>query len=179
MIGKLKYIQAYDKVVYYSVTLFDEEDNLISTNGSMFEDFIKKHEVQNYQELDYVLNWIRYIGDNKGALPHYFRFENRASGLPPKAKTAVNENVSFVDVERPDLPNFSLRLYCLRLNEHVVILFNGDIKTTEKAQDCPNVGGHFKLANKLSECIDKAIVQRDIDLLEYDIAYDDNLELTI
>ncbi len=41
------------------------------------------------------------------------------------------------------------------------------------------MGGHFKLANKLSECIDKAIVQRDIDLLEDDIAYDGNLELTI
>ena len=174
MIGKLKFIQAYDKVVYYSITLFDDDSNLISINGSMFEDFIKRHEVQNIKELDYVLNWIKHIGNKKGALAHYFRFENRASGLPPKVKTALKEKVNFINVGKQDC---SLRLYCLRLSDYVVILFDGDLKTANKAQDCPNVRGYFNLANKLAESIDKAIIERDIDLLENDIAYDENLEI--
>jgi hypothetical protein len=99
MIVKLKYIEAYEKVTYYSVALYDEDEHLISGYGSIFEDFIKGHERKNYSELDYILNWIKHIGNVKGALPHYFRFENRASGLPPKDKVANKENVSFVDVE--------------------------------------------------------------------------------
>jgi hypothetical protein len=60
-----------------------------------------------------------------------------------------------------------------------VILFGGGIKTADKAQDCPNVGSHFKLANKLAEAIDEAIKQGDIDLLDDDLAYDDDLEMMI
>lgn len=176
MIVKLKYIQAYEKVIYYSVTLYDENEHQISDYGSTFEDFIKEHEHKNYSELDYVLNWIKHIGNVKGALPHYFRFENRASGLPPKEKVASKENVSFVDVENQ---NHTLRLYCLPLNKQVVILFSGGIKTTEKAQDCPNVGSHFRLANKLAKAIDEALKQGDIDLLDDDIAFEDDLEMTI
>jgi hypothetical protein len=176
MIVKLKYIEAYEKVTYYSVALYDEDEHLISGYGSIFEDFIKGHERKNYSELDYILNWIKHIGNVKGALPHYFRFENRASGLPPKDKVANKENVSFVDVENQ---NHVLRLYCLPLNKQVVILFGGGIKTADKAQDCPNVGSHFKLANKLAEAIDEAIKQGDIDLLDDDLAYDDDLEMMI
>ena len=36
-----------------------------------------------------------------------------------------------------------LRLYCHWVNERIVILFNGGIKTTKLAQDCSNVSRHF------------------------------------
>lgn len=41
-------------------------------------------------------------------------------------------------------------------------LFNGDIKTSQYAQDCPNVKKHFKLANQLTKAIDKAFADKDI-----------------
>jgi hypothetical protein len=53
-------------------------------------------------------------------------------------------------------------LYCLRANEHVVFLFNGDIKTQKYPQECPNVKEHFKLANQLTKVIDKAFIEKDI-----------------
>ena len=56
----------------------------------------------------------------------------------------------------------NLRLYCLRANESIVFLFNGDIKTEKKAQKCPNVKTHFKLANQLTKAIDKAFAESDI-----------------
>jgi len=34
-----------------------------------------------------------------------------------------------------------------------VIVFNGGVKTAQKAQDCPNVKEHFQHANLLSEKI--------------------------
>ena len=56
----------------------------------------------------------------------------------------------------------NLRLYCLRANSNVVFLFSGDIKTTQKAQDCPNVRKHFNLANTLTKAIDNAFIENDI-----------------
>jgi len=56
----------------------------------------------------------------------------------------------------------NIRLYCLRANENVVFLFNGSIKTTKKAQDCPNVKNHFTLANQLTKAINTAFAEKSI-----------------
>ena len=40
----------------------------------------------------------------------------------------------------------TLRLYCVKISESVVILCNGGIKTTNKATDCTNVSSNFRLA---------------------------------
>ena len=50
----------------------------------------------------------------------------------------------------------------MRVSDNVVFLFNGDIKTANKAQDCDNVRPHFRQANKLSALIDKAFFDREI-----------------
>lgn len=50
----------------------------------------------------------------------------------------------------------------MRANEHVVFLFNGDIKTVAKAQNCPNVNSRFKMANKLTKILTDAFVEGDI-----------------
>ena len=72
-----------------------------------------------------------------------------------------------------------LQLYCIRINEHVVILLNGGIKSTKKAQDCPNVSASFELANKLAKAIEKSLHKNDIEWSdeELDIFYDENLEI--
>lgn len=62
----------------------------------------------------------------------------------------------------------NIRLYCLRANEKVVFLFNGDIKTTHYPQDCPNVKSHFKRANQLTKAIDTAFREKEIQWIEND-----------
>jgi hypothetical protein len=68
-----------------------------------------------------------YIGYEKGALAQFFRHEGKAQGLPP-SKTYQIEAISISYFE------FPLRLYCLRLSNQLVILFNGGEKTSTKAQ---------------------------------------------
>jgi len=148
----IKPIGRYDKVSYYSVVV--DNDTV-----SLFEKFIAAHETTNKEKLYHIVKWIAVIGNKYGAQPHLFRPEGETadtSALPP----AENRNPSYIENGKKK-PN-SLRLYCLRANEHVVFLFNGNLKTAQKAQDCPNVQKHFKLANQITKAIDEAFKQKDI-----------------
>lgn len=149
----IKPIAQYRKVCYYSVCIDGDE-------VSLFEYFISKHQVNNKTKLDHILNWLKVIGINYGAQTHHFRPEGEiadASALPPKG---MDRKPQYTEYGKKKANN--LRLYCLRANESIVFLFNGDIKTEKKAQKCPNVKTHFKLANQLTKAIDKAFAESDI-----------------
>lgn len=149
----IKPIARYNKVAYYSVCINDCET-------SLFEEFINYHEINNRNKLNHVLEWIKIIGNKYGAQIHLFRPEAAiadASALPPKGK---DRKPSYTELGKTKAN--TIRLYCLRANESVVFLFNGDIKTTKYAQDCPNVKNHFTLANQLTKAIDTAFVEKDI-----------------
>ena len=143
----------YDRVAYYSVSI----------NGSkttLFELFLNKHTNENYNKLRHIVKWIKEIGDKYGAKSYYFRneaYDADTSALPPKGK---KRKPLYIESE-PEIAN-NLRLYCFRANDYVVFLFGGDIKTKNKAQDCPNVKSHFMLANKLTKSIDNAFKNKDI-----------------
>lgn len=127
---------------------------------SLFEEFINYHQQTNKDKLNHVLAWIKIIGDKYGAQAHLFRPEARiadTSALPPKGK---DREPCYTELGKPKANN--IRLYCLRANENVVFLFNGDIKTTHYAQDCSNVKEHFLLANQLTKAIDLAFAEKDI-----------------
>lgn len=81
---------------------------------------------RNFQELATFITDV--IGDQDGALEIYFRDEREAHGLPPK-KTIEKEDVTFFYIDYP------LRLYCLRISNEIVVLFNGDEKTSNSAQE--------------------------------------------
>ncbi|MBC5841800.1 hypothetical protein H8R23_10320 [Flavobacterium sp. F-380] len=149
----IKPIAQYDKVSYYSICI---GDNPIS----LFEEFMGYHTVANKEKLNHVLEWIKIIGNKYGAQTHLFRPEGEtadASALPPKV---VERKPQYAELGIKKANN--IRLYCLRANESVVFLFNGDIKTAKKAQDCPNVKKHFKLANQLTKAIDSAFANKEI-----------------
>lgn len=149
----IKPIAQYNKVSYYSVCI---EGNEIS----LFEEFIAYHTITNKEKLNHVLDWIKLIGNKYGAQSHLFRPEGEtadASALPPKG---IERKPHYTEYGKKKANN--IRLYCLRANENVVFLFNGDIKTDHYAQDCPNVRKHFKLANKLTKAIDSAFANKDI-----------------
>lgn len=94
------------------------------------------------------------IGEELGALEDFFRFENSAHALPPSGRYKV-EDIYI------NYGNFPLRLYCLRISESMVVLFNGGEKTTASAQ-----GGKtsmaFHEANFFAKRIVEALIQKDI-----------------
>lgn len=94
------------------------------------------------------------IGNDAGALEDFFRFENTGQALPPSGKHKVGEITI-------NYGNFPLRLYCLRISDSLVVLFNGGEKTSDNAQ-----GGKtsmvFHEANQFAKRILEALQHKEI-----------------
>lgn len=173
---RIKHITDYQKVCYYSVCV-DQDEKDVDDAESLFELFLRIHEETDKAKCNHILAWLMEIGIKYGAVEHFFRPEQnngQALGLPPKQ---YSKSPSYVEDGKPS-PN-NLRLYCHRLNPHVVILFSGGLKSASKSQDCPIVRSHFEMANRLTNLIDEAIRAGDINWInEYtDIAYSEDLTL--
>lgn len=139
----------FNKVKYFSVKIEEREH-------SEFMDFQLRMRNSHPTQLGEMNALIQEIGEKYGANPEQFRDERKADALPPE----TFQYFGLDDLE-PD-NQFGLRLYCLRLNESVVILFNGDLKTTQKVDDCKNCRRHFQLANRITSKIDEAIRYKTI-----------------
>lgn len=129
-------VQSFKRVTYFTVSINNDLD--------LFTQFINKFSFSN--DLALIRQFLIKMGKQTGAKENYFRFENAAMALPPR----------FIELEN------NLRLYCHRLNDNVVFLFNGGVKTALKAQDCKNVKDHFKQANQLAVVIDRLIKENEI-----------------
>lgn len=150
--AQIKPIAKYKKVAYYSICI-NGNDN------SLFEEFIENHEQNEKNKLNHIVSWLAQIGEKYGAQERHFRSEAEtadASALPPPGNSHPHYT------EKGKKKSNTLRLYCLRANESVVFLFNGGIKTKKRAQDCPNVSTHFKLANLLTKAIDNCFKEKEI-----------------
>ncbi len=91
------------------------------------------------------------IGDNHGAKDAFFnRKENEVDGLPPKGRVL---GLYF--------PSFPLRLYALKITEHLVILFNGGIKDSATNQKS-SLHLHWREACQFAKKIDAAIRNSEI-----------------
>lgn len=89
------------------------------------------------------------IANEYGALDDFFRFENSAQALPPKGKYQVGEL-------QIDFFNFPLRLYCLKITENILVLFNGNEKTGQTAQS-GKTSMAFHNANEFAKRITEAL----------------------
>ena len=156
-------------VKYFSIRFEGNEVN-------EFYDFLNRMEdLADYEEdLSNLISWIEEIGEHFGAKRYLFRNESITAdvqALPPPAKQmAVHE----ILVE-------NMRLYCMVLSENVVFLFNGGVKTIEKAQNCPNVGPYIKQANQIVGKIDELLKEKEIVWNENqtDIEFDQNIEFEL
>lgn len=163
---------SYEKVRYYSVVINDKE---YKEENSEFYCFLSNMELESESETDLVnlITWIEEIGEKYGAKEKFFRKEgiySDTSALPPDAG---EQRVCKILVN-------NLRLYCLRANEHVVILFNGGIKTTIKANDCPNVKNHFLTANRITKKINESFKTEITWNSDYtDICFNESFEFEI
>ncbi|MCK0137177.1 hypothetical protein [Arenibacter sp. S6351L] len=172
--ARLKHIQDYDQVSYYSVCVGDDPQTF-DDQDSLYESFLKTQGEVNRKKVIHIINWLKEIGERYGAQKHLFRDEQKqgeANALPPEG---TNRRPTYTEAGK-NIPN-NLRLYCYRLNEHVVILFSGAVKTAKYAQDCPNVNPHFAKANRLTKAIDTAIKEKDIRWIDNfsDIAFEDDI----
>lgn len=160
----------FRKVKFFTIKFEENEVN-------EFYDFLNRMEdiSEISEDLSNLLVWIEEIGENYGAIKNrYFRNESiRADvqALPPPRK----------QMEAFEIQVENIRLYCMVANEHVVFLFNGGIKTTANAKDCPNVRKYIDEANRIVVGIDELLRTRDISWNEdqTDIEFDEDLEIEL
>jgi hypothetical protein len=110
---------------------------------SEFADFLERAEMDPTvaEDLAEINAQIERLADG-GVSPNFLRGEKQAAALPGKEWEIVTREF------RP-VKDGPLRLYCVLLPHEVIILCNGDRKTTDTAQKCKNVRGHFEFANRL------------------------------
>ena len=142
------------KCRFYTVRQLEEE---YSETDKFFLKY--KDEPNLKRSISELANFIvKYIGQKTGALNYFFRFENRAQALPPISKYKFSQ----LEIETKDFP---LRLYCLRISDEIVILFNGAEKSSQKAQE-GKTKKFFEEANYFANKIDNAIINKDL-LIDY------------
>lgn len=134
------------KVIFYTVKFTDLEKS--ETDG-----FVEKYDnIDDYSELcSDIVALIAEIGD-RGALDYYFnRQENDFQALPNKENAKAN------------FQGEHLRLYCMRISESIVILFNGGIKDEGTAQDS-KCSIQFYEAHGYTKRISQALIDKEIEI---------------
>lgn len=163
-------VRAYKLVTFYTVKFENEK-------YSEFEKFILNHRNNDDLQDEYqdMLALIERIGDKVGAKERYFsRHERKASALPPEwKKLPLNERRLHAKYRQ------NLRLYCLRITNEIVFLFNGGVKSPGQitAQQCSNVRKYFELANRLVDAIDFALMTGELNLDKTKLKFSSDLEL--
>lgn len=148
---RIRRFKFFKKVNYYTFAFeTDSPEDEISETDKFFSFF--ENDEDHEEDLDNLVDWISEIGNNRSARPNYFRNEQGAEALPPPAREC-----RFYEKEVG-----ALRLYCIRINQNIVILANGGIKTAQKVQDCPDLFPKFRFANTMNDQINNLILNRDL-----------------
>jgi hypothetical protein len=92
------------------------------------------------------------IGNRYGAIDDFFdRNKNKAQALPPRPKYWIDEIKILGN-------NFPLRLYCYKISEQIVVLFNGGIKSATTDQLSPDLSLKFNEAQQFAKLISENFV---------------------
>ncbi len=117
MKSKLVYLTTLsgDKASIYSIT---EEGR----KGSLLDHFINEHRDGFIQDLFSLMGRLRAMGNSVGALETYFK---------------LDEGLEWNDLVCAlyDIPDKHLRLFCIRLSEHIIVVGNGGPKSVRAWQD--------------------------------------------
>lgn len=114
--------------------------------GESNTEFVKfvekfKDDAERKDDLTFILNQIQEMMNKNGFLERRFRPEGK-----------INDNVMALPIYRN-----SLRLYCLRLSDSVLIVGNGGVKHTQKVSEDEILNGYVISLQKLD-----ALLQADI-----------------
>ena len=158
---KIEEFAIFRKVAYYTIRY---ENDQLSETDKFLEKFstIELHK----EKLNKLIVFIESMGDEYGAKQEFFRHEAAADALPPPYGSVKRYGfLEFIE--------YDLRLYCCRLSDSVVVLYGGGQKTTAKAQDCPNVAPHFRLAHRATEAINEKIREKSFNILNRELQFDE------
>lgn len=145
---------------FYSVSLDVDDDDGEAEVDKFFDKYLVEGGSYN-DEASLILNLLMTpIADVYGATSDFFnRLENHATALPPKI-TKLTKGIEEVSVFGI---NFPLRLYCLKISESLVVLFNGGIKNAGTAQES-DLSFKFQEAQVFAQKITKALSSGEIEL---------------
>lgn len=127
------------------------ENGEVSETDHFFEKY-ENEENPNYDSASILLRLITHsIGEVYGAIDAFFdRTKNSAQSLPPKPKKWIPE------IQELGI-HFPLRLYCYRVSESIVVLFNGGIKDQRTDQLSNDISLKFHEAQQFATRIAKAL----------------------
>lgn len=128
-----------------------QEGHSLNETDKFFERFEDESNpyFENAQELLFLI--IETIGNKYGATNDFInRFKNKGFALPPKPNRYI--------IEIKDLgANFPLRLYCYKVSEEILILFNGGIKDRPTDQECEDLSFKFQETQTFCQAISNAL----------------------
>jgi hypothetical protein len=132
----IELFEEHDKVNFYTIRFQDEETE-VDKFLDQFPEGCKYDE-----DIDIIIKWIEQIGE-RSALERYFRYEGKPS-----------DHVFAIPIETSHL-----RLYVIRLSEHIVIIGNGGVKTKRTYNDDPFLNSCVELLQEVDGYI-KSRIQR-------------------
>ncbi len=132
--AQLKTIEQNDNVSLYSICF---NGNSVSE----YEDFLMKFKDNSELNRDFqrIIVALEKIIE-RGALERFFRIEGK-----------MNDNVSALSLD-----SRSLRLYCLRMSDQILILGNGGIKTTRTYEEDETLSGYVMDLQRFDELLKQA-----------------------
>ena len=125
----------------------------ISAEGeamSELEKFIVNNSQTYSTELNIILGAINRMLTSSGFLERYFRPEGKMS-----------DHVCALPIQ-----SGKLRLYCLRMNDSILIVGNGGVKDSKRYQDCPELNGYVVDLQQLDKALRFAIKRGDVTIEE-------------
>lgn len=160
MKSKLVYLTKLsgDKASIYSIVT---EDSKVS----FLDHFIKEHQVGFTQDLLSIMSRLKSMGNAVDALEIYFK---------------LDEGLEWDDLVCAfyDIPDKHLRLYCIRLNEKIVVVGNGGTKNVRAWQDDPKLSREVREMMHYSKIIRKKLEDSTLRISEDGLKFEGDLMLT-
>lgn len=139
----IELFEEHEKVNFYTLRFQDEE-----TEVDKFLDQFPEG-CKYDKDIDIIIKWIDQIG-KRGALERHFRPEGKRS-----------DGVWAIPIETA-----SLRLYVIRLSDHILILGNGGVKNTETYNEDPFLNDCVELLQEVDGYIKSRIKNGQISLYQ-------------
>lgn len=135
----------------------------INDELSEFEKFMAKFRNDAVLREDYlkIMRFVEQIFVN-GAIERYFRREGK-----------MKDSVAAL----PVLEHSKLRLYCLRLTDKILILGNGDIKTTRTYQEDSNLEGYVIDLQNFEKILKQEVLAGNVEISEKEIKTDNTFKI--
>lgn len=144
----IELVEEHNAVNFYSIHLDEEE---LSELERFFEKFPEGCEYD--EEIDIIIAWLDKIGE-KRALERYFR---------PEGKYGDGVGVIPIDVGN------TLRLYCLRISDKILIFGNGGLKDADSWQNSKTLAPYVEMLIDTSRFIATRIKDGKIILMDKEL----------